>query len=193
MANYIQRHTSFLLILTLCIFLLSSCPNQFQTEIDEAKKIVLRAMSESEPSIHLNGDKSQQNITVNIDARLSHIYLTANKKKLLKIYYNLMHLSGQKDHLHQHDALVVAVFLNKVSFYYGGFHLAEDTCNIDSISELGSDLKLTEWVLDNFFGPILYKSNITLWKKMNYAQKKDVVISIVSSFCGTNSFSLPRT
>lgn len=87
MANYIQRHTSFLLILTLCIFLLSSCQNQFQTEIDEAKKIVLRAMSESEPSIHLNGDKSQQNITVNIDTRLSHIYLTANKKKLLKIYY----------------------------------------------------------------------------------------------------------
>jgi hypothetical protein len=173
--------------------LLSSCQNQLQTEIDEAKKIVLRAMSESEPSIHLNGDKNQQNITVNIDTRLSHIYLTANKKKLLKIYYNLMHLSGQKDHLHQHDALVVAVFLNKVSFYCGGFHLAEDTCNTDSISELGSDLKLTEWVLDNFFGPILYESNITLWKKMNYAQKKDVVISIVSSFCETNSFSLPGT
>ncbi len=98
-----------------------------------------------------------------------------SKKLELKSYYQAIKDVFIKSDERYHDALFVLAFINEMTFFLSE-NAVEDQCKYIKIIRKEQNVKLSEWVLDEFFAPLKSdKDYINNWRNMNTNSKYEVI------------------
>ena len=111
---------------------------------------------------------------VQLDHSRTKEYLESKHKELQK---NYLQIKGylKEGNVHYCDSLFVLAFVNDIMYFYSA-NSFEDRCKYIRIIRNSSECALSEWTLNEFFGPLLnIEDTIKAYLNMEYDAKYERV------------------
>ena len=150
-----------------------SCLNILDIFTKTAQLVVV---TEARNDMGVNGKVDSTNGLLDISKAKE--YLNSKKNELTKNYEIIKSSFDQKNEKY-YDALFVLAFVNDQLYRYSGQPI-EDPCIYFKIIKGKQNLKMSNWIKDEFFGRFIYKKNtINSWNQMDKETKSSMIYKLL--------------
>mgnify|MGYP005841469045 CR=1 FL=1 len=171
--------TKFIILFILMI--LASCSqNKFNSNTEDILNYLKKAQSKitlkDVKEIDKDGGTNKRVVEYDIDKCIA--YLNNNRSSIENLYNEIKKEIDNKTNNHV-DALYVLSGINRFLLMFTGDAIEDYSIYLEELEKIQSNTP-SEWILNNFFGPLLYtKEYIPLWESMNINEKMEVVVKFI--------------